>query len=132
MPTKCACPHNTLRAMFLAACGFLFWQPVLNASAQEASVEAAETGKETEPALIDVTTQNKTLFSIIDAGPPKIDETETVSPETAYSAFQRGWFLTALALATPLAEQGDKAAQALLGVLHEKGPWHHTGQVQGG
>ncbi|MBL6431321.1 MAG: SEL1-like repeat protein [Alphaproteobacteria bacterium] len=39
----------------------------------------------------------------------------------AYGAFQRGWYLTALSLATPRAEEGDTAAQTLLGVLYETG-----------
>jgi len=73
------------------------------------------------PALIDITTRDKTLRSIIDEGPPKLEENDVAAASTAYDAFQRGWFLTALGLATPLAEQGDKAAQALLGVLHEAG-----------
>ena len=73
------------------------------------------------PVLVDVTTQHKTLLSIVDAGPPKLEESAEADADTAYTAFQRGWFLTALGLATPLAEQGDKAAQALLGVLHEAG-----------
>jgi len=87
-------------------------------AAEETSVEAD--GKKL-PLLIDVTTADKTLMSIVDAGPPKLQEGEKATAETAYSAFQRGWFLTALGLATPLAENGDKAAQALLGVLHEAG-----------
>jgi hypothetical protein len=43
------------------------------------------------------------------------------SADYAYGAFQRGWYLTALSLATPRAEQGDTAAQTLLGVLYETG-----------
>ncbi|WP_209017426.1 tetratricopeptide repeat protein [Roseibium aggregatum] len=73
------------------------------------------------PLLIDVTTKDKTLSSIVDAGPPRLEEGQSATSETAYSAFQRGWYLTAVGLATPLAEKGDTPAQALLGVLHEAG-----------
>ncbi|WP_428674474.1 tetratricopeptide repeat protein, partial [Roseibium sp.] len=91
------------------------------AAPEDTPAAAAETAEAPKPLIIDVTTQDKTLVSIIDDGPPKLKEGETASADTAYAAFQRGWFLTALALATPLAEEGDKAAQALLGVLHEAG-----------
>ncbi|MGS4887827.1 tetratricopeptide repeat protein [Roseibium sp. MB-4] len=83
------------------------------------AVEAPGTAK--LPALVDVTTRDKTIASLIDSGPPSLADGETASSDTAYSAFQRGWHLTALALATPLAENGDRSAQALLGVLHEAG-----------
>lgn len=86
-----------------------------------APAEAEDQTAAPVPALIDVTTRDKSLRGIIDAGPPKLGESEQASASTAYAAFQRGWFLTALGLATPLAEQGDQAAQALLGVLHEAG-----------
>jgi uncharacterized protein len=94
--------------------------------AQETNADGAQAEKPTKdgerpPVLVDVTTADKTLLSIVDAGPPKLSEGETATAETAYTAFQRGWFLTALGLATPLAENGDTAAQALLGVLHEAG-----------
>jgi TPR repeat protein len=47
-------------------------------------------------------------------GPPnKADE--------AYGAFQRGYFLTALALALPRAERGDPAAQTLIAEIYAKG-----------
>ncbi|AXS41818.1 tetratricopeptide repeat protein [Breoghania sp. L-A4] len=42
-------------------------------------------------------------------------------PDRAYGAFQRGYYLTALALATRRAQQNDPAAQTLLGVLYERG-----------
>ncbi|MCK7613155.1 tetratricopeptide repeat protein [Roseibium sediminicola] len=96
-------------------------------STAPAAIETAEPEKAKPaidvpvPALVDVTTRDKTLRSIVDAGPPKLEEGQKAVADTAYDAFQRGWFLTALGLATPLAEQGDKAAQALMGVLHEAG-----------
>lgn len=39
----------------------------------------------------------------------------------AFGAFQRGYFLTALELALPRAEQGDAAAQTLIAELYAKG-----------
>lgn len=39
----------------------------------------------------------------------------------AFGAFQRGYFLTALALALPRAEQGDAAAQTLIAEIYAKG-----------
>ncbi|WP_068087090.1 tetratricopeptide repeat protein [Polycladidibacter stylochi] len=39
----------------------------------------------------------------------------------AYGAFQRGWYLTALALATRQAEAGQPTAQTLIGVIYETG-----------
>ncbi len=74
-----------------------------------------------KPGIFDVTTRNKTLGGLLDEGPPPIPAEGTATAGRAYAAFQRGWYLTALALATPIAEAGDPAAQALLGVLHETG-----------
>lgn len=39
----------------------------------------------------------------------------------AFGAFQRGYFLTAMALALPRAEEGDDAAQTLIAELYAKG-----------
>jgi uncharacterized protein len=41
--------------------------------------------------------------------------------DEAYGAFQRGYFLTALALALPRAQQGDRNAQTLIGEIYSKG-----------
>ncbi|WP_068313416.1 tetratricopeptide repeat protein [Polycladidibacter hongkongensis] len=41
--------------------------------------------------------------------------------DLAYGAFQRGWYLTALALATKFAQNGDREAQTLIGVIYESG-----------
>lgn len=53
--------------------------------------------------------------------PPLPLQVEDEVRDYAYGAFQRGWYLTALARATPRAEAGDAAAQTLLGVLYETG-----------
>lgn len=132
-------------AFRVTAAGLLFLATalaIIPADAQEAAsgktaedaAEAAEaiagtTGKTADgetpagelPVLVDVTTRDKTLLSIVDAGPPKLGADEKATADTAYAAFQRGWFLTAVGLATPLAENGNTAAQALLGVIHEAG-----------
>src|SRR5690606_10073619 len=44
-----------------------------------------------------------------------------VPTDYAFGAFQRGYFLTALELALPRAEQGDAAAQTLIAELYAKG-----------
>ncbi len=41
--------------------------------------------------------------------------------DAAYGAFQRGYYLTALELALPRAEQGDRAAQTLIGQIYADG-----------
>ncbi|WP_041768769.1 tetratricopeptide repeat protein [Pseudovibrio sp. FO-BEG1] len=46
---------------------------------------------------------------------------ETIQGDPAYGAFQRGWYLTALALATRQAEAGITSSKTLLGVLYESG-----------
>ncbi len=46
---------------------------------------------------------------------------ETVEGDPAYGAFQRGWYLTALSLATKQAEAGITSSKTLLGVLYETG-----------
>lgn len=58
---------------------------------------------------------------LIEAPLPQLEPGEPETAEFAYGVFQRGWYLTAVAVATPLAEKGDPAAQTLLGVLHETG-----------
>ncbi|SDR32711.1 tetratricopeptide repeat protein [Pseudovibrio sp. Tun.PSC04-5.I4] len=46
---------------------------------------------------------------------------QTIVGDPAYGAFQRGWYLTALALATRQAEAGITSSKTLLGVLYETG-----------
>ncbi len=41
--------------------------------------------------------------------------------DAAYGAYQRGYYLTALNLATPLALDGDPAAQTLIGEIYSRG-----------
>ncbi|MEP3276803.1 MAG: tetratricopeptide repeat protein [Stappiaceae bacterium] len=53
--------------------------------------------------------------------PPRPIKVEGSDNDFAYGAFQRGYYLTALQIATQDAEDGDAAAQTLLGVLYETG-----------
>lgn len=53
--------------------------------------------------------------------PPVLPEGTPLSAEYVYSLFQQGWYLSAFAAATPLAETGDTSAQTLIGVLFESG-----------
>ncbi len=61
----------------------------------------------------------------IDGGPPEEDQNALTPSEggtdAAYGAYQRGFFLTALALALPRAETGDPAAQTLIAELYWNG-----------
>src|SRR5690606_17900595 len=41
--------------------------------------------------------------------------------DAAYGAFQRGYYITALNLATPLALEGDAAAQTLIAEIYSRG-----------
>lgn len=57
--------------------------------------------------------------------PPLLPEVaptpETIKGDPAYGAFQRGWYLTSLSLATKQAEAGITSSKTLLGVLYETG-----------
>ena len=59
--------------------------------------------------------------------PPKLaptasaDAGEPSKADLAYGAFQRGYYLTAVELAVPLANLGDPAAQTLLGEIYSRG-----------
>ncbi|MGH6924597.1 MAG: tetratricopeptide repeat protein [Propylenella sp.] len=57
----------------------------------------------------------------IDKGLTAAGEASAFPPDYAFGAFQRGWFLTAFALALERAEAGDAVAQTLLGVLLSRG-----------
>ena len=52
---------------------------------------------------------------------PSVDSSSRTSPDFAYGAFQRGYYLTALEMALPRAEIGDPAAQTLIAELLWKG-----------
>lgn len=57
----------------------------------------------------------------IDKGLTAAGEASNFSPDYAFGAFQRGWFLTAFSLALERAERGDAPAQTLLGELLSRG-----------
>jgi uncharacterized protein len=57
----------------------------------------------------------------IDKGLTAAGEKSAFPPDYAYGAFQRGWFLTAFALALDRAKAGDPTAQTLLGELLSRG-----------
>ena len=52
---------------------------------------------------------------------PEAAKRDVPPSDVAYAAFQRGYYLTALELAKPLANLGDPAAQTLLGEIYERG-----------
>jgi TPR repeat protein len=57
----------------------------------------------------------------IDKGVTAAGEQSAFPPDYAYGAFQRGYFLTAFALALDRAEKGDATAQTLLGEILARG-----------
>jgi len=57
----------------------------------------------------------------IDKGLTTAGERSAITPDYAYGAFQRGYFLTAFARALDRATEGDAAAQTLLGELLSRG-----------
>src|SRR5690606_36517161 len=97
------------------------------AGAQQAPA-TAEPEAATSPALPEqqdsaatADAMDRLLPSPANVRPPLPLQAEGESVDYAYGAFQRGWYLTALALATPRAEAGDAAAQTLVGFLYETG-----------
>jgi TPR repeat protein len=57
----------------------------------------------------------------IDKGVTAAGEASAFPPDYAYGAFQRGYFLTAFALALERAQENDPAAQTLLGEILRRG-----------
>jgi len=61
----------------------------------------------------------------LQVGKPDASEISTeifgLNVDAAYGAFQRGYYLTALEFALPRAEQGDRAAQTLIGQIYADG-----------
>ena len=53
--------------------------------------------------------------------PPAAANANTGNLDLAYGAFQRGYYLTALAEATKRAQQNDPAAMTLLGEIYAQG-----------
>ena len=58
---------------------------------------------------------------LVDLKPPLPLDVEGETSDFAFGAYQRGWYLTALGLASDRAQTGDAAAQTLLGRLYENG-----------
>jgi TPR repeat protein len=73
------------------------------------------------PAQSSETPKPVALLSPVEVSPPALPEGTKLNEDYVYSLFQRGWYLTTFAAATPLAEAGDTAAQTLIGVLFETG-----------
>jgi TPR repeat protein len=61
------------------------------------------------------------IESRIDKGMTAAGQASSIPADYAFGAFQRGYFLTAFALALNRAKQGDTAAQTLLGELQSRG-----------
>ncbi|WP_346892145.1 tetratricopeptide repeat protein [uncultured Roseibium sp.] len=78
--------------------------------------EGTETAGQTQE-----TEKPDALISTTDVQPPLPPEGTSITQDYVYSLFQRGWYLSTLAAATPLAEEGNTSAQTLIGVLFEAG-----------
>lgn len=94
--------------------------PISAIAAQEAGKAVSEAGeaKDTSPAA--------TLPDISAPIDPDLDAVKRSRfaerpSDAAYGAFQRGYYLTALSLATPLALGGDAASQTLIGEIYSRG-----------
>jgi TPR repeat protein len=73
------------------------------------------------PARFRTTLEPIDIEQRIDKGLTAAGEESSFVPDYAFGAFQRGWFLTAFALALERAKAGDSVAQTLLGVLFSRG-----------
>lgn len=85
------------------------------------TIAQASWAQSAEPEAPVVKSEAYILASTIEVEPAPLKDGEAVTANYAYGLFQRGWYLTAFAAATPLAEAGDTAAQTLIGVLFETG-----------
>ncbi|WP_430511133.1 hypothetical protein [Pannonibacter phragmitetus] len=79
-------------------------QPPATQDAAEGT--AAETAGEADAAARALARyEPEPLVSLLEAGPPLMEPGEPIDANFAYGVFQRGWYLTAVAVATPLAEE---------------------------
>jgi len=117
-------PAPRLRAYGFAG-AVLMWACLAAVAQETGQIEEAQTetpeAAETTADSGDIDSQPKRLVSVYEAGPPQIDPETALTADIAYGSYQRGLYLSALAIATPLAEGGDASAQTLVGVLHETG-----------
>ncbi|HWT30277.1 MAG TPA: SEL1-like repeat protein [Propylenella sp.] len=81
----------------------------------DASLTAAQTGQRLPTPL------DAEIAYRIDKGLTAAGEASAIPADYAFGAFQRGYFLTAFALALERAKGGDAAAQTLLGELLSRG-----------
>ena len=84
--------------------------------AEAAAPTEAEAAAPAENALPDISAP-------IDPDPDAVKRSRFADrpSDAAYGAFQRGYYLTALNLATPLALEGDAASQTLIGEIYSRG-----------
>ena len=88
-------------------------------SAPEPDAETATSGETADPAENAV----PDISAPIDPDPDTVKRSRFADrpSDAAYGAFQRGYYLTALNLATPLALEGNAAAQTLIGEIYSRG-----------
>ncbi len=105
-----------LRAQEAPPSGELTAAPEAALGASDASLDAPLGGPRLPTSL-----DSAGIRQRIDEGLAAAGEVTASPPDYAYGAFQRGWFLTAFSLALERAEDGDAAAQTLLGELLSRG-----------
>lgn len=105
-------------ALFLTA--LLASLPISAGAAPEAGEATSEAG-EAKDASPEVTLPD--ISAPIDPDPDAVKRSRFAErpSDAAYGAFQRGYYLTALGLATPLALEGDAASQTLIGEIYSRG-----------
>lgn len=91
-------------------------EPVQEPVREKDEVDATSPAATTPPALPDISAP-------VDPDPDTVKRSRFSDrpSDAAYGAFQRGYYLTALNLATPLALEGDAASQTLIGEIYSRG-----------
>ncbi len=108
-------------ACVLALTSLSGWQGTAFAQAAPSVGTRAEGSRPVDPYNPNGTPLLPSPVSIAPIIPSTTPTPETITGDPAYGAFQRGWYLTALALATRQAEAGITSSKTLLGVLYETG-----------
>ncbi|WP_316860655.1 tetratricopeptide repeat protein [uncultured Cohaesibacter sp.] len=119
-PKRTDVRRSAFFAMLLSLCVFTLPSFAQSQDASEPQTQgtASEKGKQTDRAA-----QTGDINQpIVNPDHPFLQTPQfTLQPSSAYAAYQRGFYLTAFALATKLAGMGEVSAQTLLGELYLKG-----------
>ncbi|MBO0662960.1 sel1 repeat family protein [Jiella sp. CQZ9-1] len=100
------------------ACGLAAPAPALAAGSGD---QSDAVGKLIESTKSDASQDKGPAADKASTGDKSPAATKPSPSDMAYGAFQRGYYLTAIELAKPLANLGDPAAQTLLGEIYSRG-----------